>query len=228
MQTQSSRRFSKSSRPGYAILMLLVVVAIGLILYWIDINALFGNMPESVDPGSSHEVLPWEKKKSLLKREQEANTDVSEGQPVINRNIFIEATVEQSNTTGDFIVTISPDGRVAGSWYADYNKGTNPRMNYVMNARFKGNVDPTVVFFDENGEDLTKLFFIAKGEISILASNFSGGGIQNSIQKIWVTGWLDPDYKAKGEMMLITGRNTYQTFNWESTPKSNKVLKRLF
>ena len=228
MRMQSSKKFSKSSRSGYAILMLLVVVAIGMIIYWIDINALFGRLPESVDPSSSHEVLPWEKKESLLKRGQEPDTNISEGQPVIDRDIFIEATVEQSNTTGDFIVTISPDGKVAGGWYADYNKGTNPRMNYVMNAKFRGNVDPTAVFFDENGEDPTKLFFIAKGEISILASNFDGGGIQNSIQNIWVTGWLDPDYKAKGEMTLVTGRNTYQTFNWKSVPKSNKKLKGLF
>ncbi|MBN1457430.1 MAG: hypothetical protein JW912_06235 [Sedimentisphaerales bacterium] len=227
MEMQGLKRSSQSNRSGYAILMLLVVVAIGLIIYWMDINALFGNLPKSVDPKSSHEVLPWEKKDSLLSRGQEANTDLSEGQPVIDRDIFIEASVEQSNTTGDFIVTISPDGKVAGSWYADYNKGTNPRMNYVMNAKFKGNVDPGAVFFDENGEDPTKLFFIAKGEIAILASNFDGGGIQNSNQQIWVTGWLDPDYKAEGEMTLITGRNSYQTFNWKSTPKSNKALKGL-
>ena len=57
--------------------------------------------------------------------------------------------MDQSNDLGGFIVMIDPDGTLTGSWGADYNKGENPPMNYVMNAEFEGNIDPGNIFFDE-------------------------------------------------------------------------------
>ena len=222
MQSNNSSRMSKTNRSGSAILLILVVVAIGVILYFIDLSAIFSTLPTSENPASSHEVLPWEHKEKLLMPGQEPDIGLSQDQPSIDNGIDIVATVEQSNTARDFIVNIAPDGTVQGGWYADYNKGKKPRMNYVMSAGFKGNIDPTVIFFDENGEDPTKLFLVAKGEISILASNLDGGAVHNSIQDIWVSGWVDKEQEAKGEMLLITGKKTYQTFNWKSSYRSKK------
>ncbi len=222
MQSNYSSRMSKTNRSGSALLLILVVVAIGAVLYFIDLNAIFSTLPASENPASSHEVLPWEHKEKLLMSGREPDIGLSQDQPSIDNGIGIIATVEQSNTTRDFIVNIAPDGTVQGGWYADYNKGRKPRMNYVMSAGFNGNIDPTVIFFDENGEDSTKLFFVAKGEISILASDLDGGSVHNSIQDIWVSGWVDKEQEAKGEMLLVTGRKSYQTFNWESSYRSKK------
>ena len=125
------------------------------------------------------------------------------------------------------VVARSADGNVQGGWNADYTKGRKPKMNYVMNAEFEGNIDPTVMFFDENGDDPTKLFIIAKGKIRILATNYDNGKIQPSVQDIWISGWVGKDQRAKGEMLLIMDKELYQTFNWKGSPPIQSQ-KRLF
>ena len=224
MKSVENSRMSKSNRSGSALILILIIVVIGVV--WCFVRFTSSSLPVSVNPASSHEVLPWEHKEKLLTSDEAPYTSTSEDQPSIENGIFIEATVKQSQTARDFIININPYGSVQGGWYADYSKGRKPRMNYVMNAGFAGNIDPTVMFFDENGDDPTKLFIIAKGEISILATNYDSGQIQTSIQDIWISGWVNKDQRAKGEMLLITGRKTYQTFNWKASPptKKQKVL----
>ncbi len=226
MQNEKNNRMSKSNRPGFVLILFLVIIVIGFIIYFVGFGTT-SSLPVSVDPASSHEVLPWEHKESLLPSDTAPDASTYEGQLSIEDGIYMQATVEQSNTTRDFLVTINPDGTVRGGWSADYNKGRQPKMNYVMNAQFEGNIDPAVLFFDDNGDDPTKLFMIAKGDISILATNTDNNKVQHSIQDIWISGWVDTDQKAKGQMFLITGPDTYQTFNWKSPPLSKK-RKRAF
>lgn len=222
MQSEKNNRMLRSHRSGFVLLLFLIIIAIGIIIYFVGFDTTSGSLPASENPASSHEVMPWEHEESLLTSGEVPNARPYEDQPSIENGIYIEATVEQSNTIRDFIVRINPDGTVQGRWNADYNKGNNPRMNYVMSAEFEGNIDPTVIFFDENGDDPTKLFMIAKGDIHILATNFDNGKVQHSLQDIWISGWVDKDKKAKGRMLLITGRQTYQTFNWKASQSSKK------
>lgn len=222
MQSEKNNRMLRSHRSGFVLLLFLIIIAIGIIIYFVGFDTTSGSLPASENPASSHEVMPWEHEESLLTSGEVPNARPYEDQPSIENGIYIEATVEQSNTIRDFIVRINPDGTVQGRWNADYNKGNNPRMNYVMSAEFEGNIDPTVIFFDENGDDPTKLFMIAKGDIHILETNFDNGKVQNSLQDIWISGWVDKDKKAKGRMLLITGRQTYQTFNWKASQSSKK------
>jgi len=175
MKSVKNSRMSKSNRSGSALIVFLIVIVIGITWFFMSFSMPTSSLPVSVNPASSHEVLPWEHKEKLLTSDKLPNTYTSDDQPSIENGIFIEATVKQSNTVRDFAVMISPQGTVQGGWNADYNKGRQPKMNYVMNAQFEGNIDPTVMFFDENGNDPTKLFIIAKGDISILATNSDSG-----------------------------------------------------
>ncbi len=227
MNSVKNSRMSKSNRSGFVPILILIIVVIGVVWCFVRFSKPSISLPASVNPASSHEVLPWEHKEKLLTSDEAPYASTSEDQPSIENGIFIKASIKQSNTSGDFIVNISAYGSVQGGWYSDYSKGRNPRMNYVMNAGFAGNIDPTVMFFDENGDDPTKLFFIAKGEISILATNYDNGEIQLSVQDIWISGWVHKDQRAKGEMLLITGKKTYQTFNWKA-PRPTKKRKVLF
>jgi len=227
MKSLKNSRMSKSNRSGSALIVILIIVVIVIVWCFVGFTKQSNSLPASVNPASSHEVLPWDYKERLLTSDDAPYAITTEDQPSIENGIYIEATVEQSNTSRDFVFNISPDGNVYGGWSSDYYKGRKPRMNYVMSAEFEGNIDPTVVFFDENGNDLTKLFFIAKGKISILATNTDSGRIMTSVQDIWVSGWVGKDKKAKGEMLLITGKKTYQTFNWKGSPPIPSK-KRLF
>ena len=221
-----SKRLSSKNRRGSTTVAFIVVVVIIVIVYFIKSNVNFG-LPICEDPASSHEVLPWQEAERLVSLGETPNSEVSAEQPAIDKMIVISATVKQSNTIGDFNFIIGSRGTITGGWVADYNKGDKPRMNYVMNAQFKGNIDPDNIYFDENGEDPSKLFMIAKGEISILASNFDTESVRHGMQDIWVSGWIDKDLKAEGEMVLITGRKTYQVFNWKSVYLSKAKRKKL-
>lgn len=226
MKSVKNSRMSKSNRSGFVLILILIIVVIGIVWCFVSFSKPSISLPASVNPASSHEVLPWEHKEKLLTSDEAPNASTSENQISIENGIFMEATVKQSQTARDFLINITPYGSVQGGWYADYSTGRKPRMNYVMSAGFEGNIDPTVMFFDENGDDPTKLFFIAKGKISILATNYDNGKIQLSEQDIWISGWVHKDQRAKGEMLLITGKKTYQTFNWKASPptKKQKVL----
>ena len=185
---------------------------------------MFGGnyLPECLDPGTSHEIMPWQEQQRLLGKEEVVDTNVLQDQPAIDEGILIIANVEETNNRGGISIRITPDGKVKGVWKSDYNKGRNPRMNYVMDAMFTGNIDPTNVFFDENGEDMTKLFVIAKGEVMIVAMGYKDGSIRKNFQEIWITGWVNPDQTAKGEVVMLTGGDTFQTFHWESSYNSRK------
>ena len=222
MKSVNNSRMSKSNQSGSVFAVILIIVVIVGVWCFVVFRAKSASLPASVNPASSHEVLPWEHKEKLLTADEAPYAITSEDQISIENGILIEATVEQSTTSRDFVISISPDGNVQGGWNADYYKGRKPRMNYVMNAGFEGNINSTVMFFDENGTDPTKLFIIAKGEISILALNSDSGKIQTSVQDIWISGWVHKDQSAKGEMILITGKKTYQTFNWKASPPTRQ------
>lgn len=226
-----SKRSSSKNRRGSTVTAFIVVVVIIVIVFFIKSTVNFG-LPICENPASSHEVLPWQEAERLVSSGETPNSEVSAEQPAIDQRIVISATIKQSNTIGDFFFMIGPSGTVTGAWVADYNKGDKPRMNYVMNAEFKGNIDPDNIYFDENGEDSGKLFMIAKGEIYIMVSNFDTESVRHNVQDIWVSGWIDKDLKAEGEMVLITGRKTYQVFNWKSVylskTKREKLLREGF
>lgn len=220
------KRSSGKNRRGSAVTAFIVIVVFIVIVFIIKSTVNFG-LPICENPASSHQILPWQEAHRIVSSGETPNTEVSDEQPAIDQRTVISATIKQSNTAGDFYFTIGSNGTVTGTWNADYNKGDKPRMNYVMKAKFKGNIDPDNIYFDENGEDPGKLFMIAKGEIYIMVSNFDTESVHHNVQDIWVSGWIDKDLKAEGEMVLITGRKTYQIFNWKSVYLSKRKREKL-
>ena len=112
---------------------------------------------------------------------------------------------------------ISPDGRIEGGWGADYDTSSAPRMHYsVLTGKFKGNIDPSKIYEDEDGEDLSNVYFIAKGKVVMLVTDFESGKVYRQNSLIYVTGWLDQGYYATGRVTITADKNEAQTFEWES------------
>lgn len=217
MNTVPPKSSPQTNRPGSAIVWLIVIlVAVVVAVHFI--NKAY-SLPKSENPTCSEDIQPWEEESRLLKPGQQLADSLSPDQPVIDQTIFLQATVKEAADATGLNITISPDGNVAGAYSADYNKGTDPQMNYVMNADFEGNFDPSNIYFDEQGSDPSKLFFLTKGKMFIVAHNFTADTIKYNTQDIYVTGWINPDYSATGRLVLMTGRKTFQTFHWKTVPR---------
>ena len=108
-------------------------------------------------------------------------------------------------------------GSVSGGWSTDYNKKADGQsMNYNMNASLKGNVDPSCVYFNADGEDYSKLFVTARGKVTIVALNRKTDATGMSTKDIFVSGWVDKDGKAKGNMGIIL-ESENKIYQWNST-----------
>lgn len=129
-------------------------------------------------------------------------------QPPLKENLHYTASVYAGNEPrGEINLYITSEGNVAGWWSASYGVRTD-RNRYYETARkynkgnytneFKGNTAPLKIYMDERGEDKSKLYFITRGGFLLLeqTENWATTGT------IYVTGWIDRNYKAEGELFL--------------------------
>lgn len=215
MRTAHLQRQPQANRPGYAVLLTLLVIVVICGLIWLDPSALFNRS----DPD-----LPWNEASRLLKSDQQAQHFPSDEQPNITEFLLFKANAkEQDEPRGQINLVIRPDGTIRGGWTADYNP--RPKINYlVMGADFKGNIAPSKIYRDENGQDPSQLYFITKGKLLVLETHFESGKVRKAIGHIYVTGWLDTEYNATGTITITSDKRTYHTFTWEAAPSRQKMI----
>ena len=207
------------NRPAFALLMLLIVVAIGMLIYYFALSPV--DRKTAREQKKSPDEYPWVEEWRIKDRKggDAAEQPTSEDQPKIREILEYSVNVqEQRNDRGLVNLTILPDGRVEGGWVAEYDT-LSPRMNYtVVKAGFKGNTDPSKIYSDADGEDKSKLFFITKGNFLILETNFDNGIVRNVIGNIYVTGWINPDYSITGKITITSDKKSLQAFHWQGEP----------
>ncbi len=206
MRINYSKICRQSSRGGAALLLLLLVVVVISVLIFLDPSAIFS------EGGSEH---PWNEEKRLVRISKEVKKP-TEDQPSIEQSWIFKADVKKDGQDrGAIEFVIKEDGRIEGFWEAEYNP--EPQITYeVMGSTFKGNIDPTKIYKDENGKDRSKLYLIAKGGFSILEWRDDKGTTRNVMGVIYLTGWLDKEYNAIGEITITSGRRNYRVFNWQA------------
>ena len=125
--------YSKTDRPGFLLLMLLISVAIVALLYAIHSRALLN--PEQLPAYSDPNALPWEENflltnKTLQAYGFEAETTIRPGQPELKGPLLFGCIVYQdSEPRGEMIFRIRADGRIHGCWSAEYET-TSPDIYY--------------------------------------------------------------------------------------------------
>lgn len=214
MQSAYLQHPSQTNRPGAVLLlMLLIIVVIGA-LVWLDPSALF-NRP---DPN-----LPWNEEFRLLKPDQEVQHP-SEQQPEITGTLCFRADAAQhGEARGGISLFILPNGRIKGGWGGEYKP--YPEITWeVMGAQFKGNIDPSKIYIDAEGEDPTKLYFITKGRFIILETNSKTGKVRSVKGHIYTTGWLDIEYNATGEITITSDKKSFETFSWQRKGVEQKKI----
>jgi hypothetical protein len=147
-----------------------------------------------------------------------------DGQPKISDNlVFAGAMVENGEVKGEVGVFILTDGRIKGVWTSKYNP--EPDITWeVMGSRFNGNIDPTKIYSDKDGEDPRKLYFIAKGKALIMVTDSKTDKIKTATAAIYVTGWLDNEYNAVGKVTITSDKKTYWEYYWQSIGKKTEMV----
>jgi len=194
--------------------MLLLVVVIGMVIYYFALSPPIDRETSRMQK-QFPDKYPWVEEFRLRKRGEEAKQRPSAKQPNIRGTFRLEAEVRQEGKgRGTIQMLIKPDGTVEGTWLADYRTRA-PKIDYtVINAKFKGNTDPSKIYKNEYGEDPTKLYIITKGNFLILETNFETGKVRNLVGYIYVTGWIGPDYKTFGQLHITSDKINQTIFQW--------------
>lgn len=221
------KRLSDAHRSGAAlILMVLLIVVFGALL-WLGID------PMTAFFRDSSAGMPWEDEFRLVRTGEEV-APPGEGQPEILDNLVFRGSIRTRNDDGLITLYLLTDGRIKGNWGGKFRPKPNI-MWEVVAADFKGNIDPSKTYIDENGEDPTKLYLIAKGGFLILETNSETDMIRKATGNIYITGWLDDEYKAVGKLFVTSDKKNYWEYDWQSAaeealmiPDSRRSLPGLF
>jgi hypothetical protein len=203
---------SRAERSGVILILMVLIVCIIGALIWLDPMALMR---------SSGSGMPWNEERRIVPPGEEVKQP-KEGQPKILENLaFAGKIMENNEVKGEVGLFILTNGRIKGVWEGKYNP--EPDITWeVMGSRFKGNIDPTKIYSDKDGEDPRKLYFIAKGKSLILETNSKTDKIRTATGAIYVTGWLDNEYNAVGKVTITSDKKTYKEYCWQS--KGAKAL----
>ena len=208
----------RTTRGGHILLLMLFLVVVLGILIWLG---------PTLSGYSSDPNLPWNQEHLLVKRGEQVPSP-TEQQP--NITVFLEFAATPirgapndadllEDSQGQLEMTISPAGRIAGNWIAEY-KPTAEISYFLMGARFWGNIDPSKVYSDENGQDPSKLYFIAKGNLLIAKIKRKSKEVSGVNGYIYVTGWLDPEFTATAIITLTSDKKSFQSFLWNAEPRN--------
>ena len=208
----------RGNRCGIVLLfMLLIIVIIGGFI-WFDPAGLFS---------SSDPEMPWNQVNRIVNPGEEVPAPSAEQASITKTLLFKADTKQEDAKRGTITMVIRPDGRIEGGWAAEYD--SRPNVTYqVMSDGFKGNIDPSKIYKDDYGEDRSRLYFITKGKFIILETDSKTNRTRSVKGHIYVTGWLDPEYNATGEIIITSDKRSYKTFSWQAEGKEGATIFDLF
>jgi len=208
-------RMSRFNRRGNVVVIIILLIAVVGGVWFIN-NLKKESFPVS-NAASSDEKYPWEEHERIVEPGA-VNTDLGNDMVDISKGLEFTITVEDTRHPDQMTLMINPDGTAAGAWNADFNRKNNGKnMNYDMKSSFKGNIDPTCIYSDSKGEDSSKLFVVARGNVSIVAIDNKTNKTGMAGRDIFVSGWIGKDGKAKGNLGMFLDDGEFEIFKWHST-----------
>ena len=210
----------ETRRRGYAaILMMLIVVAIGFVIYYLQFSALGGLGPKGYR--EKPEDQPWAHESSL-KDPNNPGRRLSK-KPVVSsvkitEPLTIDALVTSSGADrGPVTFTFQKNGDLKGTWKCQYSY---THASYLIEATFTGNTDPTVVDTGADGQPgTTRLYFFARGTYTQQETNLDSALKTTAKGTVYVNGYLTADKKTTGKISLTSNKNSHVDYIFESPTK---------
>lgn len=185
-------------RSGFAILIVLVAVAILMLLYFVQIDAFFG--PGLPSQPAGIEQHPWVLEDLLIPEGQDIKLPRSP-KPDLDEPFSISAPVRRDDADrGTVTLSFDTNGRMTAQWQCAYEQ---TGQEYQIDADMKGNISAKRTYEDTQGKDKSRLFFIAKGPYTKkpLDGDTAFGGEKGTC---WLIGWLKPDHSVQGYVTITT------------------------
>jgi hypothetical protein len=195
---------------GFVILIVLVAVAILMLLYFVQIDTLFGPGPSYKPAGI--EEHPWVLEELLVPDGEEIKLP-GRRQLQLNEPFSITAPVSRNDAErGKIAVAFNTEGRIGANWQCIYEQAG---ADYRVDAQMNGNIHVKRTYQDEAGKDKSRLFFIARGRYTKtpLGETAGTGGEKGAA---WLTGWIGPDRRIQGHVTLTTDQQWAAAYAFES------------
>lgn len=207
----------KTGKNGFILIAFLIVIAIIAMLYMANLRGLLG--PDRDRAGSPYDERPWFEEQRLIDRRNFPIEQTAKGgKTVIKEKTTLAGSVQREDAKrGDIEIVIDPNGKAIGHWQCAYEY---PNDSYTITAEFAGNIDPTKTYQNEAGKNPQPLYLITKGKCEQIKTDKKTGCQWPSEQVIYVVGWVDNDYSAKGKLFLMADddEETYGNaeYDWQT------------
>ncbi len=197
-------------KNGFAVLIVLVAVAIVMMLYMVNMTAIFG-------PGTStapRERPLWEDEDRIVGLDVFIKLPKAP-QPSLDDSVAVMGQVTRKDSyRGDIAIEFNTVGEIAGNWHGSYR---HDNKKYTFEAQFAGNIDVSKTYSADGRIDKSKLYFITKGEYTQTVLNEKTENSSATQGIIYVAGWLSPDYSAHGKLAITTEERDFSAeYLWQS------------
>jgi hypothetical protein len=201
-----------AKHKGYAILIVLIAVAIMLMLAGVQMRTLFvGKGPK---PSTGIEQRPW-LLEELLAGPQETIKLPRPPKPQFAESLDVSGPVSRDAAErGTVSIHFDTDGRVRAAWQTAYR---HDQQTITLSAEMNGNIDVAQAYEDADGKDKSRLFFIAQGPYLKQTAD-PAVPVPDEQGTVWLTGWLTTDHRAAGHLTLTTDRKWSAVFDWTAPP----------
>lgn len=222
---------AQNKRGGYVLIALLVVIAIGLMIYYADIGMLGGGGPRASKDREKPEDKPWAKEDRIKNSDQQPlASSTKESKPFIKKaakakelsKIKIQTAYtlsgpvlsDKQEKRGTIQISIDPNGNFTGTWNCAYSY---THASYKVKADFKGNSDPE----QKSDENWSKLYIVSRGNYTQLSTNLDSGNQSQSKGIVYVNGWINEDKTASGKLSITNDKNWHVDYQWQAVPNVN-------
>jgi len=195
---------------GYALIILLVVIGLGVLLFVLQKAGVFNPRPKDPNmPG----ITPWAEwnARQMLKSQSQSTSAESPLTTLIqlDGNVRLAGTGEPR---GEINLYLGPGG-VGGMWLGTYHAG--PEKQYdISGSGFSGEFYLDKKYVDEDGnEDPSKRYFLCKGEFQM--QELGKQIVRVLTGEIYVRGWLDEENMLTGSIFITSNHKDYKEFTFK-------------
>lgn len=198
-------------RRGFAVLLLLLAIAILAILYILQMEAFFGPVAPGGQSTAKHK--PWLEEDRIVPSDQLIKPP-RPPKPAISEPLTLSAQVRMDESDrGTALLEFAISGEVKGTWYSEYS---NKARDYTMEATFVGNIDASKTYSEGEAADESRLYFITKGTYKQTVYNTEASTKALDEGLVYVTGWLNTDYSVSGLITITTDKTWSATYTLET------------